>query len=312
MQRLIHDQPIPDELRGAVIALGNFDGFHLGHQAVVGRAVQRGAHERRPVIVATFDPHPVRHFKPDTPPFRLTTLDQRERMFAHAGADGMLVFRFGDELASTTAEDFIGKLLAERLGAAGVVTGEDFTFGKGRGGNAEVLSELGAKHGIIAETVAPVLLDGRRISSGWVREALQAGDPGTATKLLTRPFAIEGMVIHGDKRGRALGWPTANVELGNYLRPAYGIYAVRVTLDANGKDGGSEQDGVASLGIRPTFDPPRELLEAVLFDFDGDLYGRKIEVALHHYLRPEAKFDSVQELKLQMDADAAEARKLFA
>lgn len=307
MQRLTHDEPIPDALRGAIIALGNFDGFHLGHQAVVGRAVQRGAHERRPVIVATFDPHPVRHFKPDTPPFRLTTLDQRERLFGHAGADAMLVFRFGAELASTTAGDFVGKLLAQQLGAAGVVTGEDFTFGKGRGGNAEVLRELGAECGIIAETVAPVLLDGKRISSGWVREALQAGDPGTATKLLTRPFAIEGAVVHGDKRGRALGWPTANVELGNYLRPAYGIYAVRVTLDD-----GSEHDGVASLGVRPTFDPPKELLEAVLFDFDGDLYGRTIEVALHHYLRPEAKFDSVDALKAQMDADAAQAIELLA
>jgi riboflavin kinase/FMN adenylyltransferase len=307
MQRLFHDQTIPEELRGAIVALGNFDGFHLGHQAVVGRAVQRGAHERRPVIVATFDPHPVRHFKPDTPPFRLTTLDQRQRLFEHAGADAMLVFRFGAELASTTAEDFVGKLLSEQLAAAGVVTGEDFTFGKGRGGNAAVLRELGAKHGIAAETVAPVLLDGKRISSGWVREALQAGDPGTATRLLTRQFAIEGAVIHGDKRGRELGWPTANVELHNYLRPAYGIYAVRVTLED-----GSEHDGVASLGVRPTFDPPRELLEAALFDFDGDLYGRTIEVALHHYLRPEAKFDSVEALKAQMGADAARAKELLA
>ncbi|HVF38169.1 MAG TPA: bifunctional riboflavin kinase/FMN adenylyltransferase, partial [Sphingomicrobium sp.] len=201
MQRLFHDQPILDELRGAVIALGNFDGFHLGHQAVVGRAVQRGAHERKPVIVATFDPHPVRHFKPDTPPFRLTTLDQRERLFAAAGADAMLVFNFGEELASTTAEEFVA-LLAGRLGAAGVMTGEDFTFGKGRGGNVAVLRELGTSHGIAAETVAPVLLDGARISSGRVREALQAGDPGAATRLLTRPFAVEGVVIHGDKRGR--------------------------------------------------------------------------------------------------------------
>ena len=175
MQRLFHDQPIPDELRGAIIALGNFDGFHLGHQAVVGRAVQRGAHERRPVIVATFDPHPVRHFKPDTPPFRLTTLDQRQRLFGQAGADAMLVFNFGAELASTTAEGFVAGILADRFGAAGVVTGEDFTFGKGRGGNAQVLRDLGAQHGIGAETVEAVMLDGNRISSGLVREALQAG-----------------------------------------------------------------------------------------------------------------------------------------
>jgi len=307
MQRLTHDQPFPDSLRGAIIALGNFDGFHLGHQAVVGRAVQWGAHERRPVIVATFDPHPVRHFRPDAPPFRLTTLDQRERMFAAAGADAMLVFRFGPELANTTAEDFVGLILAERFGAAGVVTGQDFTFGKGRGGNAAVLRELGAAHGIATEAVAPVLLDGVRISSGLVREALQAGDPGTATHLLTRPFAIEGTVIHGDGRGRELGWPTANMELGNYLRPKYGIYAVRVHLDD-----GSEHDGVASLGVRPMFDPPQELLEAVLFDFDGDLYGRTVEVALHAYLRPEAKFESLDALKAQMDRDATEARRLLA
>jgi riboflavin kinase/FMN adenylyltransferase len=151
------------------------------------------------------------------------------------------------------------------------------------------------------------MLDGERISSGRVREALRAADPGTAIHLLTRPFAVEGEVIHGDGRGKDLGWPTANMELGNYLRPAYGIYAVRVRLDD-----GSEQDGVASLGIRPMFDPPQELLEAVLFDFDGDLYGRTIEVALHHFLRPEAKFDSLEALKAQMDKDAAEARRLLA
>lgn len=306
MQRLTFDQPIPENLRGAVLALGNFDGFHLGHQAVVGRAVARGAHERRPVIVATFDPHPVRHFRPDTPPFRLTSLDQRQRMFAAAGADAMLVFAFDAALAATTAEDFVAKLLATRIGASAVVTGEDFTFGQGRGGNAAVLRELGAAHSIAAETVAAVLLDGEPVSSSRIRDALRAGDPGTATHLLTRPFAIEGVVEHGDKRGRTLGWPTANVALGPYQRPAYGVYAVRVRTDD-----GNEHDGVANVGVRPMFDPPKELLEAVLFDFDGDLYGRTIEVALHHYLRPEATFDGIEALKAQMARDAAEARSLF-
>ncbi len=307
MLRLFHDEPIPQELRGAIIALGNFDGFHLGHQAVVGRAVQRGAHERRPVIVATFDPHPVRHFRPDTPPFRLTTLDQRQRMFAEAGADAMLIFRFGNALAGTSADEFIAGLLAGHLGASGVVTGEDFTFGKGRTGSCAVLAELGRQHGIEAETVAPVLIDGERISSGRIREFLQAGDPAGATRLLSRPFAIEGEVIHGDKRGRELGWPTANMELGQYLRPKYGIYAVRVRLDD-----GSEHNGVASLGIRPSFEPPQELLEAAIFDIDENLYGRTIEVALHSYLRPERKFDGLEELKSQMDDDAARARELLA
>ena len=306
MQRLTLDLPIPDALRGAVVALGNFDGFHLGHQAVVGRAVQRGAHERRPVIVATFDPHPVRHFKPDVPPFRLTSLDQRQRLFSAAGADAMLVFEFGDKLASTSAEDFVGEILARQIGAAAVVTGEDFTFGKGRGGNAGVLHTLGEAHGVAAETVAPVSLDGARISSGRIRELLQAADPGAAMRLLTRPFAIEGEVEHGNGRGHDLGWPTANMRLGNYLRPAYGIYAVRVRLDD-----GSEHDGVASLGIRPMFDPPEELLEANLFGFDGDLYGRTIEVMLHHYLRPEAKFADLDALMSQMARDAEMARGLL-
>ena len=306
MQRLTLDKPIPEPFRGAVVALGNFDGFHLGHQAVVGRAVQRGAHERRPVVVATFDPHPVRHFKPDVPPFRLTSLDQRQRLFAAAGADAMLVFKFGEKLAATSAENFVGDILARQIGAAAVVTGEDFTFGKGRGGNAEVLRTLGETHGIVAETVAPVSLDGARISSGRIRELLQAADPGGATRLLTRPFTIEGEIERGDGRGRDLGWPTANMRLGNYLRPAYGIYAVRVRLDD-----GSEHDGVASLGIRPMFNPPEELLEANLFGFDGDLYGRTIEVMLHHYLRPEAKFADLEALTGQMATDAEQARELL-
>ena len=307
MQRLSLAGGIPDALKGSIVALGNFDGFHLGHQAVVGRAIQRGFHERRPVIVATFDPHPVRYFKPDLPPFRLTTLDQREELFAHAGADAMLVFEFGDALRSTSAEDFVVELLGKRIGAAGVVTGDDFTFGKMRGGNAELLRTLGAEHGIVAETVAPVLVDGVRISSGRIREALIDGDTATATHLLSRDFAIEGVVQRGDRRGRELGYPTANLTMADYQRPKYGIYAVRVTLED-----GSEHSGVASLGIRPTFDPPQELLEAHLFDFDGDLYGRKIEVALHAYLREERKFDSLEALTAAMREDEAQARKVLA
>ena len=307
MERLSLKSGIPAHLRGAILALGNFDGFHLGHQAVVGRAVTRGHHEGKPVIAATFDPHPVRHFQPDAPPFRLTTLDQRERLFAHAGADAMLVFEFDGDLAATRAEDFVTKLLAERIGASGVVTGEDFTFGFRRGGNAEVLRTLGSACGIAAEAVAPVALDGQPVSSSRIREALAEADPGTATRLLTRPFAIEGHVQRGDQRGRAMGYPTANLELGPYQRPAYGIYAVSVTLDD-----GREHFGVANLGIRPTFDPPVELLEAHIFDFDGDLYGRRIEVALHHYIRPEQRFADVDALTRRMHQDEAEARRMLA
>ena len=306
MERLTLAGGVPDHLKGSIVALGNFDGFHLGHQAVVSRAVARAFHERRPVIVATFDPHPVKFFKPDVPPFRLTSLDQREALFAHAGADAMLLFEFNEGLRSTSAEDFVGKLLAGTIAAAGVVTGDDFGFGKGRAGNVEVLRTLGAELGLVAEAVAPVIIDGERVSSGRIREALKAGDTGTSTHLLTRDFAIEGVVQRGDARGRELGYPTANLNLGDYQRPRYGIYAVRVTLED-----GSEHPGVASLGVRPTFDPPQELLEAHLFDFDGDLYGQRIEVALHAFIRDERRFDSVDALVAEMRNDEAEARRLL-
>ena len=307
MQRLTLAGGVPDSLKGSIVALGNFDGFHLGHQAVVGRAVARGFHERRPVIVATFDPHPVKFFRPEVPPFRLTTLDQREVLFAHAGADAMLVFEFGAELASMDAEAFVAEVLAKRIGAAGVVTGDDFSFGKGRKGDAALLATLGPEHGVAAEAVSQVVLDGERISSGRIREALVDGDTGTATHMLSRDYAIEGVVQRGDRRGRELGYPTANLELGDYLRPKYGIYAVRVTLED-----GSEHPGVASLGVRPTFEPPEELLEAHLFGFDGDLYGRKVEVALHAFIREERKFDGADALVAEMQKDEAKARHLLA
>ena len=305
MQRLTLSGGIPEQFRNSVVALGNFDGFHLGHQAVVGRAVARAAHERRPAVVATFDPHPVRFFKPDAAPFRLTSLDQREALFAAAGADACLVFGFDAALAATSAEDFVA-MLARDVGAAAVVTGEDFTFAARRGGNAALLRELGAAHGLAAEAVAPVALGEEPVSSSRIRRALAAGDPGTATRLLTRPFAIRSAVQHGDKRGRELGYPTANLALGDYQRPAYGIYAVRVRLPD-----GSERAGVASLGIRPTFEPPVELLETYVFDWSGDLYGQEIEVALHHYLRAEQRFDGLEPLIAQMQADEAEARRLL-
>ena len=315
MTRLHHRDPVPATLRGAVIALGNFDGFHLGHQKVVAEAVDWARHEGRPAIVATFDPHPVRHFAPQVPPFRLTTLDQREELFAAAGAEAMLVFDFDGALAETEAEDFVGDLLARHLGAAGVVTGEDFTFGRGRRGTVALLAEEGVRHGIAARTVGPVDLGGSVVSSSRIRDALKAGDCETATRLMTRPFAVRGMVRHGDKRGREIGYPTANLELGTYLRPRYGIYAVtgRVIPGSGPGAGGTGAllKGAANLGVRPQFEPPKEWLEPYFFDFDGDLYGREIEVALHHFLRPEARFDTLDALQAQMTADCARARELL-
>lgn len=309
--RLDARQPMPASLRGAVIALGNFDGFHRGHQAVVCAAVDWARAEGRPAIVATFDPHPVRHFAPAAPPFRLTTLDQRLELFAGAGADAMLVFTFDDALAATTAQDFVGTLLVAQLGAGGVVTGEDFTFGKGRGGNVQVLAALGAPLGLKSRAVGPVAEDGGVVSSSRIREALQAGDCAAATHLLTRPFAIRGTVQHGDKLGRTIGYPTANLPLGTYLRPRFGVYAVTATVLSGPLAHGPVLHGAANLGIRPQFDPPKELLEPHFFDFAGDLYGEEIEVQFHHFLRGEAKFDSLEALTAQIEADCVEARQLL-
>ncbi|WP_353230550.1 bifunctional riboflavin kinase/FAD synthetase [Novosphingobium sp.] len=300
-------QPLPDSMQGAVIALGNFDGFHQGHQAVARAAVDWARAEGRPAIIATFDPHPVRHFQPDAPHFRLTTLDQREELFTAAGADAMLVFGFDSVLAGTTAAAFVADLLVGRLGASGVVTGEDFTFGKGRGGNVAVLAELGGALGLRTRAIGPVSTGEAVVSSSRIRDALVAGDCMTATQLMTRPFAVRGPVLHGDKVGRTIGFPTANLLMDQYLRPRYGIYAVTGRL-ADGR----VLHGAANLGIRPTFDPPKELLEPHFFDFAEDLYGQEIEVAFHHFLRGEWKFDSLDAMMAQIALDCDEARALLA
>ncbi len=271
MIRLDGHERIEGALRGGVIALGNFDGFHAGHQAVVGRAVHHAKDDGRPAIVATFDPHPVRFFKPDVPPFRLTTLDQRQQLFGAAGADAMLVLPFDAALAATTAEDFITELLLERYGAAGVVTGADFVFGKGRGGDVVTLADHARRLGFFTEMLAPV----------------------------------------DDKNGRLLGFPTANIDMDTYLRPRYGIYAVTGRLLSEGP-GGRILKGAANLGIRPSFDPPKELLEPHFFDFDGDLYGQEIDVEFRAFIRPEAKYDGMDALMAQIAADCDEAKRLLA
>ena len=296
--------PVP--LRGAIIALGNFDGFHAGHQAVVGRAVEVARARGVPAIVATFDPHPVRHFKPEVAPFRLTTLNQRQRLFGEAGASAMLVLEFGAAMAAMDADRFVRDLIVGQFGAGGVVTGADFVYGRGRGGNGDTLSAAAAAHGFSYDRVAPVNDGTEPVSSSRVRAALRDGDCATATRLLTRPFAIEGVVQHGTKVGRTLGFPTANINLANYLRPRFGIYAVTGRLS----DGRTVQ-GAANIGIRPSFDPPRELLEPHFFDFDGDLYGETIEISLHAFLRGEEKFGDMNGLMAQMTRDCDAARSIL-
>lgn len=308
MERFVQAEELPARWRGGIAALGNFDGFHLGHQAVVGRARDLARAQGRPAIVVTFDPHPARLFRPELPPFMLTSIPQRLALFDAFGMDASVVLRFDHDFAALSADAFVEEWLIRRLGLAGVVTGEDFTFGKGRSGDVARLAQLGAVHGFSAEAVAPVCSpDGGVVSSTRIREALKAGDPPTATRLMTRPFAIEGVVEHGDKRGRTIDFPTANLTLGDYLRPAYGVYAVRVRL-ADGR----RLDGVANLGVRPMFDPPKELLETYLFDFSGDLYGQTMVVELHHFLRPEWKLAGLDALKEQIAKDTNNARQVLA
>ena len=306
MRWLDHREPVTTALRGAIIALGNFDGFHRGHQAVAGKAIKWAQEEGRPSIIATFDPHPVRFFKPDTPPFRLTTLEQRQELYLAAGATAMLVFHFDAELSGTSAADFISEILIKRFGAHGVVTGADFSFGKRALGNVDLLRDFGGQHGLQSRVVEAVE-EGGIISSSRVREALRAGDPQLAAQLLTRPFAIRGIVEHGDKNGRKLGYPTANLHVENYLRPKYGVYAVTGRILSSGET----LKGAANMGIRPQFEPPKELLEPYFFNFSGDLYGQEIEVAFHHFLRGEAKFESLDDLMLQMEKDCERAKELL-
>lgn len=297
----------PAELRGGALALGNFDGVHRGHQAVIGAALRAARAAGTPALVATFVPHPSRHFRPDSPPFALTTPAQKLKLFEGLGVDGAVVIPFDAALAGLSAEDFVRHWLVERLGISRVVTGEDFTFGKGRSGSAATLAELGRPMGFAAEAVAPVTADAEVVSSTRIRQALVAGDMETAARLLTRPFTIAMPVIHGDKRGRTIGVPTANQELDDYLRPRYGVYAVRVRLPD-----GTVANGVANLGIRPMFDPPKELLETWILDWSGDLYGQAIEVELIRWLRGELKLDGLDALKAQIAKDADDARRVLA
>lgn len=307
MKRLMGSEAVPADLKGGALALGNFDGVHAGHQAVIGAAVAQAHAAGKPALVATFDPHPSLHFRADSPPFALTSLEQKLRHFEALGVDGAIVIPFDAALAAHSADEFVAEWLSsQHLGISHVVTGEDFSFGKGRSGNAAVLAELGKAHGFTATALAPVG-DGETVSSTRIRAALASGDMAGAARLLTRPFAIEGEVVHGDKRGRLIGSPTANVDLGLYVRPLYGVYAVKVHLPD-----GSVQKGVANLGIRPMFDPPKEQLETWIFDWSGDLYGQVIEVELIERLRPEMKFDGLDELIAQIQRDAEAARAVLA
>jgi len=314
MRILRHHDEFPPDCRGGAVALGNFDGMHRGHQAVIGtaREIAQGLNggQGGPLGVMTFDPHPRRLFAPDTPPFALSALRTKARRIEDLGADFLYVQHFDKTFAAHPAEWFVETVLARNLGVRHVVIGADYRFGKGRGGDAVLLRAMAASMGFGVTTVAPVTdADGTVLSSTRVREALMAGRPEEAALVLGRPWEVEGRVEHGDARGRTIGFPTANLRLGDYIRPAIGVYAVRAGVDA-GPDT-VWRDGVANFGRRPTFDETEPLLEVHLFDFDGDLYHQHLRVRLVAYLRPERTFDGLDSLKAQIGADAQQARRLL-
>lgn len=313
MQIYTRHADLPRAARGAVVAIGNFDGVHPGHCAVLRRAGEVARAMGAPLGILTFEPHPRRFFQPATAPFRLTPAPVKRRLIAAEGAELYYELPFDAAMAALTAEAFIERVLLAGLGVRHVVVGAGFAFGKGRTGTVSVLEHVaGHKAGVGVTVVAPVAAsDGALASSTRVRDCLRRGEPERAAALLGRVWAIEGAVEKGDQRGRLLGFPTANIGLDDYLEPAYGVYAVRAT--AEGNSGHGLLSGVANLGVRPTIGGgARARLETHLFDFSGDLYGRTLCVELLSFIRPERRFENLDALRAQIAQDSARARGILA
>ncbi|MBD1203102.1 MAG: bifunctional riboflavin kinase/FAD synthetase [Rhodobacteraceae bacterium] len=300
-----HWQGLGIEARGASVAMGNFDGVHLGHRSVIDLARRPGA----PLGIVTFEPHPRQVFAPDAPPFRLMNAEARANRLAKLGVDQLYQLHFDKTLASLTPDAFARDVLAEGLGVSHVVVGADFCFGKGRAGTAADLTALGQQHGFDV-TIAPLLsVGGWEVSSTAIRQSLSEGRPRDAAAMLGHWHRIEGAVIHGEKRGRELGYPTANMSVDGLHLPRHGVYAVKVDI-LSGPQAGAHI-GAASLGVRPMFGENRPNLETFLFDFAGDLYGHHLSIAFVDFLRPELKFDSLDALIAQMEADCTQARAIL-
>ena len=299
-------QSLPAEWTGGVIAMGNFDGVHKGHQALVAGAAEQARALEAPLVALTFEPHPRQFFVADTGPFRLTLIPAKVRLLADCGIQAVLAQRFDPAFAAITAQAFVDNVLLQGMGARHVVCGYDFTFGARRTGNVERLRELAAERAFGITVLDPVMHEGEIYSSTRIREALRAGWPSEASALLGHHWEIEGAVELGDQRGRTIGFPTANVALGEHLRPRYGVYAVRALV------GGTWRIGVANLGKRPTFGKLQENFEVHLFDFSDDIYGQILRVQLIEFIRPEMKFSGLDALKAQIAADGQAARLLLA
>lgn len=310
MKTFTHWTGIDAADRGASAAIGNFDGVHIGHRAVIDIARAEGAKTGAPLGVVTFEPHPREFFAPDAPPFRLMSAETKSHRLEKVGVDHLYQLPFDARLSGLTAEEFARDVIAGGLGLSHVVVGGDFRFGKGRQGTTDLLHDFGAKFGF-GVTVAPLVeTDGIEVSSTQIRTALAEGRPRDAAAMLGHWHRIDGPVRDGDKRGRLLGYPTANMSIDGLHPPKFGVYAVKADI-LTGPHAGS-YDGAASMGVRPMFGENRPNLETFLFDFAGDLYGEHLSIALVDYLRPEAKFDSLEALVAQMDADCAKAREILA
>jgi riboflavin kinase / FMN adenylyltransferase len=303
---VVRDHAPDAALRSAVLAMGNFDGVHRGHRAVIAAAMKRAQGLSKRAAVLTFEPHPRAFFHPGEPLFRLTDEAAKLRLLASTGLDGAIVLTFDAALASLTADEFVASILVGRFALSGAVIGFNFHFGKNRGGSPDFLVAEGKKRDFAVDVVSPFMDNGRPVSSGPIREALAAGNVEEAAELLGFPWFVSGKVIHGDKRGRELGFPTANLSLDPACGLRHGIYAVRVAA------GGRRYDGVASFGRRPMYDSGTVLLEVFLFDFAGDLYGQSIDVAFISRLRDERLFASAAELTRQMQEDSRRAREILA
>jgi riboflavin kinase / FMN adenylyltransferase len=312
-----HFDDVPASLRGAVVAVGNFDGVHLGHRALIAEAIGQARDLRAPMAVLSFEPHPQEFLRPSPESFRLTPLRMKARLLAELGVDAFFALPFDAAMAARDADVFVQGVLVGGLGVRAVVVGADFVFGKGRGGNLATLQDAGAAYGFGVTPFHTVLAGaGEKISSTRIREALKAAHPLEAAKLLGRHWAVEARVEHGDGRGRTMGFPTANMHLGHCLAPAFGVYAVRATIFENEQVPNGEisarHDGVANFGVRPMYEVTVPLLEAHLFDFDGDLYGKHLSVELVDYIRPEMRFSGLPALIAQIAEDCQTAQGILA
>lgn len=296
----------PAHLRGAAIAIGNFDGCHRGHQRVFEKAKALAAAKGKPALVLTFEPHPRDFFAPEPFMFRLSERDQKARLVEALGFDGIIVMPFNKDLAGKTAESFVADYLVDSINVSAVAVGADFHFGKARAGTPDFLAGAGKKHGFDVEICSMLDVSDEHVSSSRVRDALREGDVPAGNALLGYHFFITGEVRHGDKRGRELGYPTANVALSPFEGLKQGVYAVRVLHN------GKAYDGVASYGRRPMFDNGKVLFETHIFDFQKEIYGERLEVAVVKYLRSEKKFDGVDDLIAAMDQDSLDAKAILA